>query len=152
MAVFELEIGSEVGTGLGVLLGPDHGLASEVVVRLGSVGATGLKTGAGFGLELEHVVECGLGIAVRPEFESGFVAEAGLEPGDGLEVGYEVAVEAEFGPETGPEAVTEPGADEEPEAAFGALLEMRLVPVDGTGVGPLAVVGAGLGTGPGAKF
>lgn len=115
-------IGSEVGTGLGVLLGLGRGL--EAVEELGFVVATGLKTEVVFGLELEHGAECAHGAVAKPELESGFVAGAGF----GFEFG--------FGPETGPEAAAES------EVVF----EMKLVPGVGTEAEPSA--GTGLGTGP----
>lgn len=97
------------------------------------------------------MTECGPGVAVRPEVESGFAAGTGPEPGDGVGFGSGAAAEAVFGPETEPEAVTEPGvvvgpeAVAEPEVGFAAVFEKTRVPA-GTEVGPL------VGVGPGAKF
>lgn len=137
--MFELEFGSEVGTGLGALLGLEVGLGPEAVVGLELVAMTGLETGVGFGLEFELVTEYGPGAAERPEFESGFVAGTEPEPAGGVGFGSEAAVEADFGPETEPEAVAEP------EVGFAAAFGMKLVPGGGTEVGP------SVGSGPGLK-
>lgn len=80
--MFELEFGFEVGTELGAWPGLEVGLEPEAVEGLESAAGTGLETGVGFGLELEPVVECGPGVAVRPELESGFVVGTGPESGD----------------------------------------------------------------------
>lgn len=139
--MFELEFGSEVGTGLGALLGLEVGLGPEAVVGLELVAMTGLETGVGFGLEFELVTEYGPGAAERPEFESGFVAGTEPEPAGGVGFGSEAAVEADFGPETEPEAGAEPGvavgpeAVAEPEVGFAAAFGMKLVPGGGTEVG-----------------
>lgn len=156
--MFELETDSEVGTGLGALLGLGTALEPEAVVGLGLVATTALEIGVGFGLELELVTEYGPAAAERPEFESGFVAGTEPEPVDGVGLGYGAAAEAEFGPETEPEAGTEPGvaagpeAVAEPEVGFVAAFGMKFVPGGGTEVGPSVGSGPGLKPEPGARF